>query len=257
MSKIRGSGLLNFVRALWSEWFTAMSGAISVPAALAALWLDNPTLRILAAITAVACFWAAAFRLWQRERIRAETAEEKSETLTLQLDQRSPKLMGTLEQITFLTATPQNGPSVEAILVNLTVRNTGTPTIADRFEMSVGAKSGVTYPCQIEMFPDELTIPFTDGPTFVFKRHDAIYDKTTVPIPTGGQARGWMFATVAGTTEPELNQEGTTVTVIFEDITGAHVTASDTVRGSPQNTLSYRPDGTGGPRVAYRGKENG
>lgn len=70
LAKFKGSGLLDFIRALWSEWFTAMSGALSVPAALAALWLDNPTLRVVVAVTALVCFWAAAYRVWKKERDR-------------------------------------------------------------------------------------------------------------------------------------------------------------------------------------------
>ena len=31
-----------YCRAMWGTWFTAMSGPLSVPAAIAALWIENP-----------------------------------------------------------------------------------------------------------------------------------------------------------------------------------------------------------------------
>jgi hypothetical protein len=68
MAKTNRSNLLEFCRAIWSEWFTAMSGPLSVPAAIAALWIENTTAKILLGLTAFACIWAAAYSVWRRER---------------------------------------------------------------------------------------------------------------------------------------------------------------------------------------------
>ena len=78
MVKIKGSGLLDFVRAVWSEWFTAMSGPLSVPAAVAALWIENPTAKIILGLTAFVCVWAASYAVWKKEREKVLAFEEKA-----------------------------------------------------------------------------------------------------------------------------------------------------------------------------------
>ncbi|MBW7974365.1 hypothetical protein [Bradyrhizobium sp. BR 10289] len=60
--------LLEFFRAIWSEWFSRMSGPLSVPAAIAALWIENTMGKVLLAITAFVCIWAASYSVWRRER---------------------------------------------------------------------------------------------------------------------------------------------------------------------------------------------
>jgi hypothetical protein len=57
-----------FLRAILSSWFTAMSGPLSVPLTIAAVFVENPTARILLGATAFVCFWAAAYGVWARER---------------------------------------------------------------------------------------------------------------------------------------------------------------------------------------------
>ncbi|SFI32521.1 hypothetical protein [Bradyrhizobium sp. Gha] len=69
------SNLLEFFRAIWSEWFSRMSGPLSVPAAIAALWIENTTGKVLLAITAFVCIWAASYSVWRRERDRVSSLE--------------------------------------------------------------------------------------------------------------------------------------------------------------------------------------
>jgi hypothetical protein len=68
MAKINGSGPLDFFRAIWGEWFTAMSGPLSVPAAIAALWIENPTAKLALGLTAFICVLAASYAVWKKER---------------------------------------------------------------------------------------------------------------------------------------------------------------------------------------------
>src|SRR5205814_9292510 len=73
-----------FLKAILSSWFTGMSGPLSVPLAVAAVFVPNETIRILLALTAIVCFWAAAYTVWRHERRarnEAETAARPSETL--------------------------------------------------------------------------------------------------------------------------------------------------------------------------------
>jgi hypothetical protein len=54
-----------------------MSGPLSVPAAIAALWVENQTAKILLGVTAFVCIWAAAYAAWQKEHLRVLQLEAK------------------------------------------------------------------------------------------------------------------------------------------------------------------------------------
>jgi hypothetical protein len=76
-NQTKPSNLRAFGSAMWASWFTAMSGPLSVPAAIAALWVENSIARILLVLTAFACFWAAAYAVWKHERDRVLELEKE------------------------------------------------------------------------------------------------------------------------------------------------------------------------------------
>jgi hypothetical protein len=57
----------NFGRAMLGDWLARMSGPLSVPAAIASLWVTNDTAKILLGLTAIAAFCLTAYRLWKSE----------------------------------------------------------------------------------------------------------------------------------------------------------------------------------------------
>jgi hypothetical protein len=74
-----------FLATLTSTWFTRMSGPLSVPLTIAAIYVESAAAKTLLGITAFVCFWAASYAIWSRERAernksqrRAQEAEAKS-----------------------------------------------------------------------------------------------------------------------------------------------------------------------------------
>src|SRR5437016_3409994 len=61
-------GLPAYCRAMLRHFFTAMSGPLSVPLAVAAFWVENQTVKVLLGLTAFICVWAAAYWIWRPER---------------------------------------------------------------------------------------------------------------------------------------------------------------------------------------------
>jgi hypothetical protein len=57
----------DFTRAMLGDWLARMSGPLSVPAAIAALWVPNDRAKILLGLTAIAAFCVTAYRLWKTE----------------------------------------------------------------------------------------------------------------------------------------------------------------------------------------------
>ena len=67
-----------FWMALTSQWFTAMSGGLSVPLAIMAFFVPNETAKSVLALTATACFIVAAFSVWKSERLLVISANKRA-----------------------------------------------------------------------------------------------------------------------------------------------------------------------------------
>jgi hypothetical protein len=74
-----------FLRALMSSWFTGMSGPLSVPLAIAAVFVSGDVAKALLGLTAFACFWGASYGVWAREHTARVAAEKKSSIQGLDL----------------------------------------------------------------------------------------------------------------------------------------------------------------------------
>lgn len=64
----KSTGPRAFAQAMLAHWFSAMSGPLSVPAAIAAAFVQNQTGQMLLVLTAFVCVWAAAYGMWRAER---------------------------------------------------------------------------------------------------------------------------------------------------------------------------------------------
>jgi len=67
------TGVRAFGQAMLAHWSTRMSGPLSVPAAIAALFIENNTAQLLLGLTAFICVWAAAYGMWKSEREKSIT----------------------------------------------------------------------------------------------------------------------------------------------------------------------------------------
>jgi hypothetical protein len=81
-----------FLRAFGGKWFTGMSGPLTVPFALLALFVDQKYLKALFGILAVLCAGFSSYWVWktERESVQARQAELNEE----QAKQGRPKLTG-------------------------------------------------------------------------------------------------------------------------------------------------------------------
>jgi hypothetical protein len=86
------SGVKEFLLAFLPQWATAMSGALSVPLAIAALFVSNDSARLGLGLTAVVCFIASSYLVWRKERLRAIEAEERISTMIAYGDKGYPNL---------------------------------------------------------------------------------------------------------------------------------------------------------------------
>jgi hypothetical protein len=73
----QNSGVKEFLQAFVPQWATAMSGALSVPLAIVALFVPNDFARIGFGFTAIVCFIASSYLVWRKERRGAIGAGER------------------------------------------------------------------------------------------------------------------------------------------------------------------------------------
>jgi hypothetical protein len=83
----KGSGLLDFARAMLAGWFTRMSGPLSVPAAALALWVDNNAAKYLFGVTAFVCLWATAYLVWKAEHDKVIQLKKRRSRTTAKLQE--------------------------------------------------------------------------------------------------------------------------------------------------------------------------
>jgi hypothetical protein len=76
----------NYVRAFGSSWFVAMSGPLSVPFAVAAVYVEGNWQKAGFAVLAIVCAVYASFSIWKVERIARNAAEDQADTLRAQVD---------------------------------------------------------------------------------------------------------------------------------------------------------------------------
>ena len=85
-------GIKEFLLAFVPQWATAMSGGLSVPLAIIALFVSNDVARIVLGLTAVVCFTVSSYLVWERERFHAIEAEERLSSLIASGEKCYPNL---------------------------------------------------------------------------------------------------------------------------------------------------------------------
>jgi hypothetical protein len=75
----------NFCRAFLAEWFTAMSGILGVPLSIAAYFVQNDIAKLALALTAIACFIFASYRVWRAERLKVISLEGEIDASPLRI----------------------------------------------------------------------------------------------------------------------------------------------------------------------------
>jgi hypothetical protein len=68
--RIPTPGPIAFLRAIFSDWFSGVSGAVSVPLTIYSLLQKTALAKTIWAFSAIIAFLVACFRVWARERTR-------------------------------------------------------------------------------------------------------------------------------------------------------------------------------------------
>ena len=124
--KVLPPSIREFSAALVRSWFPAMSGGLSVPLAVIAIWAPITWVQVTFGITAFIVTWSAAYSIWASER----KARNKFEAEAVELHRRlSPKIH--INNVRVLMIPEANNSSskwvqfvVQGMLVRLTPKGT-------------------------------------------------------------------------------------------------------------------------------------
>jgi hypothetical protein len=218
--------LLDFLLAVLSHWVSLMSGLVSV---IIGLWLrvrGGKDIRSdVFLLVALLCIFFACFLAWRGEH-RSSLALMESEL---------PKLSGSIDQVAILRL--PEGPT--GIMMWVTVRNSGAPSIADNYRLEYHALSGLRIPLTLEAAPPAVIF---DGKK-IDTGKEAIYDKTAEqPIPRGGTRRGMAFSR---TDLPLATfHDATKFVLTFRDISGKMISITSVGMARNDNGMPKHVPGT-------------
>jgi len=84
----------DFIYAVGRDWLARMSGPLSVPAAILALWLSNDTAKIILGLTAFICLLVTAYRVWKTEHDRVVEHDVRKRQLLDEISALREKMVG-------------------------------------------------------------------------------------------------------------------------------------------------------------------
>jgi len=167
-------------------------------------------------IFVVVFLFAASFGAWRDEhhnRIAAETAVATNRV------ENTPSLIPVPEARAITDVGEEKKNSV--LVVIMTIKNLGAPSVADRFALVAETKAGSIQ--GIPVPPAEVTIlnDHNGAPRIKLKRSDYLPEKATnQPIPRGGEVKGFFLMYVPDVTREEIEKGRVDIKGSFEDVMG-------------------------------------
>jgi hypothetical protein len=225
--------LPRFAFSVFRSWCGLMTGGtIAIAFAIWALFGSLPA--ILFGLVGIVAVFVACYMLWRDERLKRFARErelgverEKIYSNQLTLDRMARELIEEKQKYTpylearvierYIGQTIIDGVTFSAVTLQIVVNNSGAPSVATDWwcSVSVNGQQPITFSCG--HFTEELTLEYSGKKANVISSKDMIYEKTAIPIQTGGRAVGFLhFRTSLG--REVLDAEDTVIKVHFKDV---------------------------------------
>jgi hypothetical protein len=239
------SDLFRFIYTILSYWQAyATGGVIAMAVGLyERLTEKHLSKRVYAGLFVFTFLFAAFFLAWRDEHKAVENlkleVEQTKKALDSERQNNAPQLSAEIEEIIF--GAPQDGNTSRAfVFILLTIRNTGSPSVATSWWLHLKSKDlDLTIPPT--QLPDEFKTTDQNGYPVVFHGKEAIYEKAMQPIQRGSIVRGWAGYIVQGVTLKQLSSSETEYTVTFFDVIKRPHTVSMKIGDLAPRTPRYYP----------------
>lgn len=157
----------------------------------------------------LACFFA-----WRDEHISLKSIERE---LAQERDPNTPRLSGQIEGFKVGKST---GVEETQVLIHLSVRNTGAPSIAEQFELAIQSSDFEEHQKPTDIPKGYTLLPLDKSPNVTLNPEDALTVKTEKPIARGSLERGWLRFVLMSKHPERILRPGMRYTVSFSDISG-------------------------------------
>ena len=136
------------------------------------------------------------------------------------------------------------------IFVCVSVRNQGTPTIAEYWQVHIQRKDDSIEPFEMYALPDEAHLKMYGSETGVLLRRgrDSLQEKGVIPVPQGGIIRGWLHA-ISSQAMIGSTQNGERLIVKFKDVNGRDYQAEFLFDQNNKHGVKHYADGAGGTEM--------
>jgi hypothetical protein len=186
----------------------------------------------LDALPAVALAWVVIFvwhfvaipyRIYREGLDRESNANTRvgnaERDLADERDKSKPRFIGSIVFVLPDVMPPNYGASGTAIVVGASVANTGAPSVAVRWRLTVQLSNGESVTLTPEVVPQRLTVKLSSGASMVIEGANALYEKVSnKPVGTGYRESGPLFFLAPTLETSEARKLGTKYTLSFQDI---------------------------------------
>jgi hypothetical protein len=177
--------------------------------------------------------------------LQHRTISKLGSDLVEQAARSSPQLVGSINRVVIGRV-----GNVLNLCALMTIRNSGSPSVAEDFDMSVRLGSGRRVAGEHLIIQDNTQL-FDPQKRLdsVINAADALYEKAIAPIPQGGRVIGWIQYAVPGVNRDELMAPPTEIEVTFRDVQRREIVTRFTLgKQNPPDVSFYYP-GSGQPPI--------
>jgi len=207
-----------------AQQYVALAAGCAVTVAIdlvAKHWLKRPLsyredVAILCGFLFLACFLA-----WQSEETSVTQVQSKlNDANDKFLALTSPNLHGSVDSVLVAPAGEKEENSI--VTVSGILKNTGAPSIADSWQMTIKLPNGQSFTGVRYFVPQSIALHSEKGGPTIHLSTETIWPRVSsiIPIPTGGAAEGWLSNVFLGVKKSDIMQRGTPITVTCKDVTG-------------------------------------
>ena len=212
--------------------------ALSV-AAILGVWAVDPMkldvhYKIGITVIFLGVTYLAAHAIYKHNEPKKEADASAAPTTTAK---ESSGLSGTIEFIS--VGSDDSGKTVITLVAS--TRNTGMPTVAESYSLSVRVPGKTEITAMPTHIPGNIILGRDSKSGRIFQGSDALYSKTAQPIPTGGVVNGVVLFIINNVSRDAVNQVGTSVKLNFADVTGKTFFAEYTFTGKEGDIPIYFP----------------
>lgn len=136
----------------------------------------------------------------------------------------TPNLSATIDRVNSGIVDTNEGPTTYLTII-ASIRNTGAPSIAEKFTLTVHPPKGGLIKGILQLYPDNFVLKYLSGKTETLYGMDALDYKAAQPIPRGGMVRGRLFYLFPKFPLQSIEVPGVKLELSFTDVHGKQYAA--------------------------------